>query len=193
MREAACWAHARRKFYDIHAATRSPLAEEALRRIQGLYAIEEEIRGKSPDTRWRVRQARASVWTRCSGGCWKPGPRYRPSRNSPVRSLRAQALGGVDPVLRRRRGRDRGQRRGTRPARAVLSRKNFLFAGADSGGERAAVLYTLLETAKLNGLDPEAYLRFVLERIAAQPSNRLAELLPWNFASQRAEHEQLAA
>jgi len=75
----------------------------------------------------------------------------------------------------------------------VLSRKNFLFAGADSGGERAAVLYTLLETAKLNGLDPEAYLRFVLERIAEQPSNRLTELLPWNFAPQRIEHEQLAA
>ncbi len=75
----------------------------------------------------------------------------------------------------------------------VLSRKNFLFAGADSGGERAAVLYTLLETAKLNGLDPEAYLRFVLERIAEQPSNRLAELLPWNFAPRRVEHEQLAA
>jgi transposase len=75
----------------------------------------------------------------------------------------------------------------------VLSRKNFLFAGADSGGERAGTLYTLLETAKLNGLDPEAYLRFVLERIAEQPSNRLAELLPWNFAPQRVEHEQLAA
>ena len=75
----------------------------------------------------------------------------------------------------------------------VLSRKNFLFAGADSGGERAAVLYTLLETAKLNDLDPEAYLRFVLERIAAQPSNRLAELLPWSFAPQCARHEQLAA
>jgi hypothetical protein len=76
----------------------------------------------------------------------------------------------------------------------VLSRKNFLFAGADSGGERAAVLYTLLETAKLNDLDPEAYLRFVLERIAEQPSNQLAELLPWSFARQLAsDDERLAA
>ncbi len=75
----------------------------------------------------------------------------------------------------------------------VLSRKSFRFAGADPGGERAAVLYTLLGTAELNGLDPEAYLRFVLERIAEQPSNRLAELLPWNFGRQRVEHEPLAA
>jgi hypothetical protein len=66
----------------------------------------------------------------------------------------------------------------------VLSRKNFLFAGADSGGERAAATYTLLETAKLNGLNPEAYLRYVLERIADHPINRIDELLPWNVAAQ---------
>jgi transposase len=75
----------------------------------------------------------------------------------------------------------------------VLSRKNFLFAGADSGGERAAVLFTLLETAKLNALDPEAYLRFVLERIAEQPVNRLGELLPWNYARELVRDERLAA
>jgi transposase len=66
----------------------------------------------------------------------------------------------------------------------VLLRKNFLFAGADSGGERAAAMYTLLETAKLNGLNPEAYLRHVLERIADHPINRIDELLPWNVAAQ---------
>lgn len=75
----------------------------------------------------------------------------------------------------------------------VLSRKNFLFAGADSGGERAAALYTLLESAKLNGLNPEAYLCFVLERIADHPNNRLADLLPWSFARQLAEDQRLAA
>lgn len=64
----------------------------------------------------------------------------------------------------------------------MLSRKNFLFAGADSGGERAAAMYTLLETAKLNGLNPEAYLRHVLERIADHPISRIDELLPWNVA-----------
>ena len=75
----------------------------------------------------------------------------------------------------------------------MLSRKNFLFAGADSGGERAAVLYTLLQTAKLNDLDPEAYLRFVLERIAEHPSNRLAELLPWHYAQMVKPDERPAA
>lgn len=64
----------------------------------------------------------------------------------------------------------------------VLSRKNFLFAGADSGGERAAAMYSLLETAKLQGMDPEAYLRYVLERVADHPTNRIDELLPWNVA-----------
>jgi transposase len=75
----------------------------------------------------------------------------------------------------------------------VLSRKNFLFAGADSGGERAAVLYTLLETAKLNGLDPEAYLRDVLSCIAEHPINRIDELLPWNLVPEAVRDERLAA
>jgi hypothetical protein len=75
----------------------------------------------------------------------------------------------------------------------VLSRKNFLFAGADSGGERAAVLYTLLETAKLNGLDPEAYLRDVLSRIAEHPINCIDELLPWNLVPEATRDERLAA
>jgi hypothetical protein len=75
----------------------------------------------------------------------------------------------------------------------VLSRKNFLFAGADSGGERTAVLHMLPETAKRNGLNPEAYLRFVLERIAEQPINWLDELLPWNYARALVRDERLAA
>ena len=82
---------------------------------------------------------------------------------------------------------------GRMTARLPSAARTGLFAGSDSGGERAAVLYTLIETAKLNGLDPQAYLRRVLDRIAEHPSNRLAELLPWNFAPQRVEHEQLAA
>jgi hypothetical protein len=75
----------------------------------------------------------------------------------------------------------------------VLGRKNYLFAGADSGGERAAVLYTLLETAKLNGIDPEAYLRDVLARIAEHPINRIDALLPWNLAQKTKRDERLAA
>jgi hypothetical protein len=195
VREAACWAHARRKFYDLHADTRSPLAEQALTQIQGLYAIEAEIRGKSPDERRRVRQARA-------GPLLDALQRWMLETRAKL-SAKSELAGAINYALKRwialTRYRDDGaieidNNAAERALRGpVLSRKNFLFAGADSGGGRAATLYTLLETAKLNGLNPEAYLRFVLERIAEQPSNRLAELLPWNFARQGVEHEQLAA
>jgi transposase len=195
VREAACWAHARRKFYDLHATTRSPLAHEALDRIQGLYAIEAEIRGKSADERRRVRQARA-------GPLLDALQQWLLETRAKV-SAKSELAGAINYALKRwaalTRYRDDGgveidNNAAERALRGpVLSRKNFLFAGADSGGERAAILYTLLETAKLNGLNPEAYLRFVLERIAEQPSNRLSELLPWNFAHQLVQHEQLAA
>jgi transposase len=193
--EAACWAHARRKFYDLHAATRSPQAEEALTRIQQLYAIEEEIRGKLPAERWRVRQARA-------GPLLDALQRWLQETRTKV-SAKSEMAGAINYALKRwpalTRYCDDGaieidNNAAERALRGpVLSRKNFLFAGADSGGERAAVLYTLLETAKLNGLNPEAYLRFVLEHIAEQPINRLAELLPWKFACQIVQDEQLAA
>jgi hypothetical protein len=78
-----------------------------------------------------------------------------------------------------------------RSLRAIaLGRKNYLFAGSDAGGQRAAILYSLLGTAKLNGIDPEAYLRYVLERIAEHPINRVDELLPWNLAAQIKPAEQ---
>ena len=193
--EAACWAHARRKFYDLYAAQKSPLAEEALKRIKALYEIEELLRGKPPDERKRVRQLQAGPLI--DGlNAWLRATLTRVSAKSELAAAINYSLKRWQALTRYR---DDGtieidNNAAERALRGpVLSRKNFLFAGADSGGERAAVLYTLLETAKLNGLNPEAYLRFVLERIAEQPSNRLAALLPWNFASQQVEHEQLAA
>jgi hypothetical protein len=194
IREAACWAHARRKFYDLHASTRSAHAEEALTRIQGLYAIEAEIRGKLPEERQRLRQARA-------GPLLEALERWMLETRAKV-STKSELASAINYALKRWVAltwyRDDGaieidNNAAERALRGpVLSRKNFLFAGADTGGERAAVLYTLLETAKLNGLDPEAYLRWVLERIADHPSNQLADLLPWNFAHHRSD-EQLAA
>jgi transposase len=195
VREAACWAHARRKFYDLQVATRSPLAEEALMRIQKLYLIEKQIRGRPPEVRREVRQADAVPLLKALQQ-WLVETRAKVSAKSEFAAAINYALNRWE-ALTRYCGDGAIEIDNNAAERAlrgpVLSRKNFLFAGADSGGERAAVLYTLLETAKLNGLDPEAYLRRVLERIAEQPSNRLAELLPWNFAPQRVEHEQLAA
>lgn len=194
--EAACWAHARRKFYELHAAKQSPLAEEALTRIKQLYEIEALIRGQPPEERRRVRQERAKplldglqAWLRATLARVSAKSDLAAAINYSLKRWSALTRycgdGGVEIDNNAAERALRGP---------VLSRKNFLFAGADSGGERAAVLYTLLETAKLNDLNPEAYLQFVLARIAEHPSSRLAELLPWNFAQHPAPaDERLAA
>ncbi len=194
IQEAACWAHARRKFYDVYKDLASPLATKALQRITALYAIEGEIRGQPPDLRRTVRQSRASplleqleVWlnqtlTQVSkksalGGAilyalnrWQALTRYcddgriEIDNNAAERALRAVALG----------------------------RKNYLFVGSNAGGERAAAIYSLVGSAKLNGLNPQAYLTHVLERIADHPINRVDELLPWNISPIHTEHSEAA-
>jgi transposase len=193
--EAACWAHARRKFYEIHASTRSPVAQEALTRIQALYAIEEAIRGWPPEDRRRARQAQAKPLLDALRQ-WMLETKAKVSAKSDLASAINYAMKRWIALTRYC---DDGlieidNNAAERALRGpVLSRKNFLFAGADSGGERAALLYTLLETAKLNGINPEAYLRWVLGHIAEHPSSRLAELLPWNYAQQALAQERRAA
>lgn len=180
--EAACWAHVRRKFFDEHATSPSPLTTEALDRIGALYGIEDTIRGQPPNERRRIRQDQAApllaqlkawleaILPRLSGksdlakairytlsrwaalNCYADDGRVEIDNNAAERSIRGIALG----------------------------RKNWLFAGSDTGGERAAAIYSLIETCKLNGIDPEAYLRSVLTNIADHPINRVADLLPWN-------------
>lgn len=192
--EVACWAHARRKFYEIHAIHASPATSEALARIAALYAIEDEIRGKPAELRREVRQSRTKPlmdelhqWMekavrqlspksetaaaiRYSLSRWRALTRYiddgrlEIDNNSAERALRVVALG----------------------------RKNYLFAGSDAGGERAAAIYSLIGSAKLNGLDPERYLRTVLDRIAEHPISRIADLLPWNLATRETHTSQAA-
>ena len=190
--EAACWAHVRRKFFDVHAATQSPLAHEALQRIAALYAVEATIRGQSPDVRLCVRQAQsAPLFAGLKD--WMDQTLARISGKTDLAAAIRYALtrwNALTLVLRDGRAclDNNAAERAMRPM--TLGRKNWLFAGSDPGGERAAAIYSLTETAKLNLLDPEDYLRRVLERIAEHPVKRVHELLPWNLTGVRARLDQ---
>jgi transposase len=193
--EAACWAHARRKFHDIHLAHASPTTTEALSRIGALYAIEDEVRGKPVDLRLSVRQARARPLL----------DDLRKWMEKALRSLssKSETAAAIRYALSRWRALTRYTEDGLleidnsaaeRALRAVaLGRKNFLFAGSDNGGDRAAAMYTLIGSAKLNGLDPELYLRTVLALIADHPISHIQDLLPWNLAHSLQTHSSQAA
>ncbi|MBV8909408.1 MAG: IS66 family transposase [Gammaproteobacteria bacterium] len=186
IQEAACWAHVRRKFYDIHVALASPIAAEALKRIGQLYKIEAEIRGKPAAERLAERKSRAGPELQ-SLNAWLQATVTTLSRKSaPALAIRYALSRWAELTRYRDDGRlEIDNNAAERALRAVaLGRKNWLFAGSDDGGERAAAIYSLLGTAKLNDLEPEGYLRYVLERIADHPINRIEELLPWNLAAQ---------
>jgi hypothetical protein len=195
IREAACWAHVRRKFYEIYESNGSPVAAEALARIGKLYEIEEAIRGRPPEERCTVRSARAGTLLE-DIRTWFEATLTQVSAKSALAIAIRYALTRWAALVRYR---DDGHiaidnNAAERSLRAVaLGRKNYLFTGSDAGGERAAAIYSLIGTAKLNGLDPEAYLREVLGRIADHPINRIDELLPWALADELRDKLPLAA
>jgi len=181
--EAACWAHARRKYFDLHAATGSPVALEALERIGALYKIEEECRGQSSEKRRAARQQHA-VPRLTELQEWLEATLRKTSKKSDLAGAIRYTLTRWTALTRYcEDGRiEIDNSAAERALRCVaLGRKNYLFAGSDAGGERAAAFYTLIGTAKLNGLDPEAYLREIFTRIADHPINHIDELLPWNL------------
>lgn len=197
--EALCWSHARRKFFvlaDIAANARrgktappiSPIAFEAVRRIDILFDIERDINGLPAQQRLAARQERSAPLV-AELEEWMRGERARLSRHAPA----AQA---IDYMLKRWNGFTRFLQDGRvcltnnaaeRALRGLaLGRKSWLFAGSDRGADRAAIMYTLIATAKLNDVDPQAWLADVLARIADTPQGRLADLLPWNWKAQSA-------
>ena len=184
---AFCWAHARRKFYDIHVATKAPLAEEALRRIAALYEIETEIRGRTADQRRAVRHALSRPLVEAMH-TWLTETLGRISgRSALAQAIRYALNHWTGLVLFLDDGRlemdTNTVERAMRPV--ALGRKNALFAGADSGGEHWALVATLIQTAKLNLIDPLAWLTDVLERVVSGRTkrNELHTLLPWNWKS----------
>ena len=181
--EVACWAHARRKLYEVYEETASPLAKEALERMANLFAIEARINGCAPPERLAARQQDAvpllaelhaflqKALSQISGkSTLAKAIRYSLSRWAAL--TRYTTDGRLEMT-------NNAVERAIRPL--ALTRKNYLFAGSDSGGIRAAAMHTLIESARMNGLDPEAYLRDVLARIADHPINRIGELMPWNW------------
>jgi len=179
--EVACWAHARRKVYDVHAATSSPVAHELLERIGELFAIEANIWGRSSDERQRVRTEQAVPKLEVLKAAFEAALNKISGKSSLAQALR-YALSRWSSLTRyttdgRLEISNNAAERAIRPL--AIGRKNWLFAGSDTGGERAAIIYTIVETAKLNSLEPEAYLRNIITRIADHPINRIDDLLPW--------------
>jgi transposase len=206
--EAACWVHARRPFFvmaDIAANARrkaqgktpgviSPLALEAVRRIDALFEIERSINGQSAERRRAVRQEFSAPLV-ADMERWLREQRAKLSRSNDL----AKAM---DYLLKRwpaftwfiEDGRIcLSNNAAERALRGIaLGRKSWLFAGSDRGGQRAAAMYSLIVTAKLNDVDPQAWLADVLARIAAHPAHRIDELLPWNWQPQSVPRSQAA-
>jgi transposase len=182
--EAACWAHGRRKLFELAELQKAPIAIEAVRRIDELFAIERQINGLSPEQRVAVRAQRSKPLVDDLES-WMRQERRRLSSRSPLAKAMEYSLKRW-PALTRFLEDGRICMTNNAAERAVrgiaMGRKNWTFAGSDSGGRRAAAIYTLIETAKLNDVDPRAWLADVLARIADHPAKHIAELLPWNWA-----------
>ena len=185
--EAACWAHARRKFFDLARINQAPIASEAVARIDALFAIEREINGLAPQQRVGVRTERSRPLVTALES-WLREQRAKVSKNSETGKA-------IDYSLKRwaalTRFLDDGRlcmtnNAAERELRAIaVGRRNWTFAGSDEGGRRAAALYTLIATAKLNDVDPQAWLADVLARMPDYPAKRIGDLLPWNWHAER--------
>ncbi len=186
-------AHARRQFFDIYAAVKSPLAKEALDRIKALYQIEDYIRGRSPEFRRTSRQTYAVPLLNALHA-WMVETVSQLDNKSNLAGAFNYSLNRWEALCRYTQD-GRLEIDNTIAERSIrgmgIGRRNFLFFGSDSGGERAAIIYSLIETCKLNNIDPHRYLQYVLERIADHPINKVDELLPWKVADKLNQPDQV--
>lgn len=187
-REMACMAHVRRKFVDVFASQGNAIAEEAIRRIAELYAVEKDARGKALEDRVALRKARAKpIFDGLES--WLHAQLPKVSGKSPLAQAIRYALGRM-PKARPYLENGHLELDNNTAERAVkpvaIGRKNWMFAGSEGGGKAMAIAFTLIETAKLNNVDPQAWLTWVLAQIADHKITRLDELLPWRYAAQAA-------
>jgi transposase len=185
--EAACWAHARRQFFDLARLDKAPIAIEAVERIDALFAIEREINGLTSQERLAARHERSRPLM-IALERWLREQRARLSGQSKVAKAIAYSLTRWVALTRflddgRLCMTNNAAERAIRPL--AVGRQNWTFAGSDEGGRRAAAIYTLIESAKLNDVDPQAWLTDVLTRLQDHPAKRIAELLPWHWKRER--------
>jgi transposase len=181
----ACWAHARREIFDEHARTKSPIALQALEKIGALFAIERGINGQSAEIRRAIRQAQ-SVPLLADLKAFLETSLNRISGKSDLAKAIRYSLNRWEALCRftqdgRLEMSNNAAERAIRPL--TLGRRNWTFLGSDSGGERAAIFFTLIQSCKLNGVNPEAYLADLISRVGDHPASRIDELLPWNWSA----------
>ena len=188
--EAACWAHGRRDFFDLAKLAKAPIAAEIVRRIDDLFAIERAINGKSSDERRAVRQERSKPLVAALESYMREQLERLSPKNDLAKAIRYMLTRW--PSFTRFLDDGRiclSNNAAERALRCVaVGRRNWTFAGSDEGGRRAAAVYSLTETCKLNDVDPRAWLADVLAKLPDHPAHRIGEMMPWAWkARQEAE------
>jgi transposase len=185
--EAACWSHSRRKFFDLAKLAKAPIAIEAVRRFDELFAIERTINGKTPTERLAVRRDLAKPLVEALE-IWLREQRALVSSKSDTAKAINYSLNRW-PAFTRFLDDGRiclSNNAAERAVRGVaVGRRNWTFAGSDAGGRRAAAAYALIETCKLNDVDPQAWLAYVLAKLPDHPAKRIDELLPWRWKARQ--------